>query len=439
MQPCDETYVYFSLFTEVELDYNDSTQSKEGAEQMTINELLNEVKQIQQKYEEQSRCTGACFNIFSIAHIEHDEITICRVLKELIDPKGSHYQGAVYLRLFLKHVLKLDEALYADVNLDKTVVEREKLIAGNRRIDIFIEIPGRISIPIEVKLYAGDQDAQCSDYYRYAKYFDGEPVMYYLTLDGHRPSPASMGNLPAKSVRTISFGSEILDWLSECLRAPETIRLAPIREIIMQLMDTLRKLTNQMEDKMETEIINLLLQSKENMKNADLIAEAAGKASQKILDQYFREISKRIEEKYPWLEKSFELDDFEEEEYAPTGIWYRAKHLADGKHSIALNVTYDQWIYAGFDVLDSDDNQIQYTKHFSQEELVGGNWKKNEYWPAWKYICEDKNSRPNFNYHNEAFYELLETDSFEKFVDETMRVVDELMESLFENSALEIN
>lgn len=315
---------------------------------MNINELLNEVKQIQQKYEEQNRGTGACFNIFSIAHIEHDEVIICRVIKELIDPRGSHYQGDVYLRLFLEHVLKLDEVLYADVNLDKAVVEREKLISGNRRIDIFIEIPGRVSIPIEVKLYAGDQDAQCSDYYRYAKHFAGEPVMYYLTLDRHMPSKESMGSLPAKSVCPISFGSEILDWLSACLQAPETGSLAPIREIIRQLMNTLCKLTGQMEDNMERDIVNLLLQSKENMKNADLIAEAAGKACQKILDEYFREISKRIEAKYPWVEKPLELDDFEDEEYAPTGIWYRVKKLTGGKYSIALNITCGQWIYAGF-------------------------------------------------------------------------------------------
>lgn len=394
---------------------------------MDVQLLLNEVELIRRKYEERKRATGAYFNIFSIAHIEHDEVRMCRIIKELIDPKGAHCQGAVYMKLFLEHVLKLDDALYADVNLENAVVEREKVIIGNRRIDLFITIPGRACIPIEVKLDAGDQDAQCSDYYHYAK----NSPLYYLTLDRHMPSPVSLGTLPAKSVRPISFGSEILDWLSACLQIPETLRLTPIREIIRQLMDTLRKITNQMEDKMEADIVNLILQSKENLKNADLLAEAVQTAEQKILDKYFRELRKRIEEKYPWLLENFKEDELEENvEYDKSGIYYRIKYLKNRKYCLNLNITCGQWIYAGLDLYDKDDNQVEWQKHFKQEDIISGEWESDTYWPAWKYICEDKNSRPNFKYHNEAFYSLVEPEYFENYINKTMSVVNDLLGSL---------
>lgn len=236
--------------------------------------LLSQVNQIAKKYDEIYKSTGGYFNIFSIAHIDTDEVVICRVIKELLDPKGSHYQGAAYLQLFMEYVLKQPD--FATDELQNAVVEREKLIAGNRRIDLFIKVPGKADIPIEMKIYAGDQISQCYDYYKCAH----NSKLYYLTLDGHMPSEKSLATLDSTLVKPISFRKDIIDWLMECLRLTETVRIAPIREVILQLIDVLRKLTNQAEDKMEKEILNLVMESKDSFKNAELIMSAVKEAEQ---------------------------------------------------------------------------------------------------------------------------------------------------------------
>ena len=59
------------------------------------------------KVEEKSRKKGDKFNIFSILGIQRKEVeTHSFLLYDLINPNGSHYQGDLYLRIFLKEILK---------------------------------------------------------------------------------------------------------------------------------------------------------------------------------------------------------------------------------------------------------------------------------------------------------------------------------------------
>lgn len=45
------------------------------------------------------------YNLFSVLGIETKEVLICRVLADLLNPRGQHGMGSVYLELFLKEVL----------------------------------------------------------------------------------------------------------------------------------------------------------------------------------------------------------------------------------------------------------------------------------------------------------------------------------------------
>lgn len=58
-----------------------------------------------------------------------------------------------------------------DTLLTHTDVIKEYVIDNDHRIDIVIQNV-RFFIPIEVKIYAGEQEGQCYDYYEYAKNFD---------------------------------------------------------------------------------------------------------------------------------------------------------------------------------------------------------------------------------------------------------------------------
>lgn len=384
-----------------------------------INILLNEVDSIVKKYDEIIRNTGGHFNIFEIAAIQTDEVKICRIIKELIDPKGSHYQGDIYLRLFLKHVLKMNDEI-ADADLNSAVVEREKHIAENRRIDIFINIPGKAKIPIEVKIYAGDQDSQCYDYFKYAV----NSKMYYLTPFGHKPSDSSINGLSDDNIQMISFSKDIIFWLNECLKLPETIKLAPIREVLIQFIDVLNKITYQTEGKMEREIVNLIVDSKESFRNADLIANHIKHATEKVFDNYFRELDKKISKKYPEFIKG-------EGEFEMCGIYYLVRKIDDDRN-LALSILCEnsQYPWVGLSICDQNDIDIEFPKDLNKEDIITGNYCTYKEYFAWKYICDDISERPDIKNHNEAFYSLLEPTGLNEFVEKTMEDIDEICSSI---------
>ena len=258
-----------------------------------IEKLLAEVSAISKKYALINQKTGAYFNIFDILEKSSDEIAICRLLFELLNPNGSHYQGDAFLRLFVDKVLRLNfnEQDY------KTAYVFKEHIAGGRRIDLFIETVN-YKIPIEVKIYAGDQNGQCFDYYKQAKDAD----VYYLTLHGSLPSEASTDGLTPekvnddiigyKGISLISFENDIVNWLNCCLALPETIKIAPIREILFQFKDTLNNLTGNTGDDAEMEIVKTIISSAENMQSALDIAGAISETKTAVMLNLFREFKR---------------------------------------------------------------------------------------------------------------------------------------------------
>lgn len=74
--------------------------------------LLESVVETYKRFAEQYRVTGSQFNIFTITGSHNKEVHICRILANLLDPQGSHYQGSLYLKLFWETLLpRLPDAL----------------------------------------------------------------------------------------------------------------------------------------------------------------------------------------------------------------------------------------------------------------------------------------------------------------------------------------
>lgn len=176
------------------------------------------------------------FNIFSVLGIETREVLICRFIGELLNPNGHHELGSLPLKKFAEIVLEDntfsdEDAQYADITL-------EDKIEGDRRVDIVIET-GRMIYPIEVKVWAGDQDAQLSDYYHY--YFGDrkDRKIYYLTPTGWEASAKSVGDLNKTLIERRSFDVHIRKWLEslntyECnCRAKSSMK--QFKEVIDQM------------------------------------------------------------------------------------------------------------------------------------------------------------------------------------------------------------
>jgi len=222
------------------------------------------------KFEEFYSQSGQKYNIFKIADINNDEVKTCKVLTDLLSVNGKHCKGDLFLRQFIEIVNKETQSPFV-VDTKKARVKNEYSTDIGRRIDIVIE-DGNIFIPIEVKIFAGDQDKQVSHYAEFSRLRNKNkniPVIY-LTIEGHPPSNASKGEYI-----TISWKEHILKWLNICLRNTEVEKSKPVFEVLKQLILSIKSFCGVSEDeKMENAIQSLVTQSDDNLKAAMAVKHA---------------------------------------------------------------------------------------------------------------------------------------------------------------------
>lgn len=164
---------------------------------------------------EKPKRSNDSFNIFSILGVETKEVIICRFLRELLDPSGTHQLKEKPLLHFVQNVLGYTDFDASEAKDTKAITE--ELIHKKRRVDLVIRTSKRV-IPIEVKVWAGDQDAQLFDYYEYYRR-NGVNCIFYLTPTGWVPSAQSRGNLTVgKEVILLSFDKNIRPWLESLLQ-----------------------------------------------------------------------------------------------------------------------------------------------------------------------------------------------------------------------------
>ena len=233
-----------------------------------VESLLGRVRLLKDKYDALAAANGANFNIFEILDRETDEVhTHSAILANLLDPKGSHGQGIAFARLFppLKD--------WGDDELKSAAVGAEVTVDSESRLDILIETDDSC-IVIENKIHAGDQERQLERYHQYAS-SRGKPFkVYYLTLQGDPPSELSLGSLPDKCVKRLSYRDAVSDWLEVCVK--EVALVPQIREILSQYRALVGKLTGKGQRNLTMELKDLLKQKQGDAYNFELAPAIAG-------------------------------------------------------------------------------------------------------------------------------------------------------------------
>src|SRR5690606_9342308 len=108
-------------------------------------------------------------------------------------------------------------------------------------------------ISIENKIYAGDQKNQLERYYNFNL---GKNQIFYLTLDGKLATTESCGKLKESDYQCISYSHHIKNWLEECLKLTSDQPI--LRESIKQYLIIVKKITHQMENTSEKELLQLI-------------------------------------------------------------------------------------------------------------------------------------------------------------------------------------
>ena len=118
-------------------------------------------------------------NVWEAVNLARSELKHCSFLRWLLDPRGSHYQGDLFLKRFIERYLP-KEIPKEELSSCKVKSEDSDNAAG--RVDI--SITGRsFIIVIEAKIDTGEGEKQLSRY-RYSE----NVVIVFLTKDGRKPT-----------------------------------------------------------------------------------------------------------------------------------------------------------------------------------------------------------------------------------------------------------
>lgn len=151
-----------------------------------------------------------------------------------------------------------------------------------------------------------------------------------------------------------------------------TLKISPIREVLLQFMAVIRKFTGKMENNEEMEIKELLLSSADNMKSAVAIRNALDEVKQEIILKVFQAIVKRIE--------------------------------------------IDEKIIVGYCCPVNGKAGKQPLNQEEAETILNIKLRSNDWWASCEY-CTIENECPDFKNMNDAYYKLFDEAYFNKYID----------------------
>lgn len=347
-----------------------------------IQNLLNQVKIINQKNNEILDATGGRFNIFKVCGVNHYENTHSAILAEFLNPNGSHGLKHQFLQAFIE-ILGKDFTLES-FNVEKANVKTEHATSEGR-IDIFIEDDENNVIIIENKIYAGDQWEQLKRYDNFAQnhtnYTEEIPKKYqifYLTLFGEKASEQSAGDI---EYQCISYEKIIIEWLEKCLHI--STRYPMVRETIAQYINHLKTLTNQdMDTKNQQEIAKILAN---DLESAQAIYQNYQATFDFIVKKYFNE---KMEEFVKNEVSKYGLEYHYEQSWDTLIKFYLKSPKWENKYWIGFSYEGNKYLYG----LVNNPNvyKIPAEKraelHQNLKKLGISDFKESEWWACYKHI-----------------------------------------------------
>lgn len=386
------------------------------------------------------------YNLFETLEISGKEVLMCRFLADLLNPEGSHGCGILFLKTFLEEVLQ--EKRMPDSLLSHTIVTKEYVIDKDRRIDLVIQ-NADFFIPMEVKIYAGEQEGQCFDYFEHAK----NSKMVYLTRFGDTPSLYSRkqrggsGILSLSQIQCISWSEDISGWLDRRLGSlPQ-----PVEEAVQQYLDTIHRVSDGRKRKKMEKIMEVLHESPDYFAAGLEIERTMKQAKIKLIRMVFDDFKEAMEpltKKYGLeLETDAKYYSYENPKHdrfydcysTYPGLNYVVKQAKFQKESLQMwfRIEIEQNLFAGFSLFDMEaEPQDGYSKGYQVNEITEGlineaakyldreiivpeNW-----WFAWNYSNGKRSYQeqevPDFKAMNDCAVSLVDPETRKEYVKEAV-------------------
>ncbi|MHC5310990.1 PDDEXK-like family protein [Myroides sp. LJL116] len=400
---------------------------------MNILQSIQTINSLISKYKEISNVNGENYNVFKIIGLTTNEQRVhSAFLANLLDPKGSHGYGTVFLKLFI------EQLGITGFNVQGAVLKVERNIGKKTAneggfLDICIWDNNDFHIIIENKIYASDQENQMIRYFNYGnrrKHF----CLFYLTLNGSEPNVSYSCTDPitgkelavGQDYSLLSYSFDIKTWLEKCREKAVTSPL--LREGISHYLHLINYLTNQnMSSLMKTEVTKELVK-RESVLNLAMLKQSIQDAELSIqLDFWNKLITKFTQEGYEVLVGDLQAAVARYYSTSRDNKYYGIEILLKEKenYQIRYGIRIDDLIYNGFTIWEVDNNAVnhkpEYSPYINIIETINSEYAQNDYWLGWKWA----NPLLNFKNINEDTCTLLAN-------------MDETIDTLFESFSHDI-
>lgn len=382
-----------------------------------ISDLLALVYRDIEEYERKKAQLDQSYNIFSVLGVADKEVIMCRMLADLLSPDGAHGQDARFLKSFMEQVLEvegLDDGFYHAAEVAREFCIPQSCSGkDNRRIDIVIQ-GGNLFFPIEVKIYAVDQDSQCYDYYKYTEQRMGisRARVYYLTRHGEAPSKGSLKcgknpheRVPDDGVINLSFKDHIRSWLQGIIMTEPDGR---VKVLLQQYLEAIDEFTGSISEEEGLLVSKQILKDSSSFAAALQIEKSINLAKITLMQTLMKEIREEMEpllpeyglqylgpESYYSVEKKAE-SFYKQAESSYPGLNYLINKgiLKDGKQ-VWLRIEIDWRLFAGFCLFDPKanggegfqvDDKSEWNQEISKYFEDGLPIEDTGWWIFWRYL-----------------------------------------------------
>ena len=312
--------------------------NKSKMDESEFEKLCSEFRLMKSSNEFESISDG---NVFLVLDIIRKEVMYCRVLVYLLRNNWHLFEKSV-----LDGCCNGEELVTAETEYpcDPPCDDYQK----EGRIDIFLKTQSHV-VAIEVKVDAGDQEHQLIRYQKELEksFKEYEYHIFYLTLDGHRPSDDSLkcnqncnknsnNKCVVKDCQLISFNRHIRAWLENLISDCEE------HSIAKDFLEVLK-----MNDNNYQEYVELLKHSKEYSKMILKLSEAIPSFFAEVREAFFNDTAKVLKEIYGFQDDVEGLNEYNREIWA-VNLKKGEKHLHfcyESNFFFRTGIGDDEWQY----------------------------------------------------------------------------------------------
>jgi hypothetical protein len=233
------------------------------------------------------------FNLFD--YLRTDEMGVSKVIADLLDPKGAHGQGAVFLNVFAKI---LEQEWITSTNDWRVVTEQQA--NGQRRIDVYLESDIGV-IGIENKPWAIDQPDQLKDYAEHLEKQAGNKEWRLIYLGNNEPSTGSISKesfeklKKDKNLIPLDF-HKLVGWLNDCAAQSKALVVRVFIEELAKFVRT--NITGELEMSEEQEVISEIMKSPEkNIEAAFHVSNSMSALKQGLLQKFQADLKSQLDKK----------------------------------------------------------------------------------------------------------------------------------------------